>query len=105
MMIHKDKCQELGLPEPLSYHNQLTYVLMVISQGLKLSTRNARYIGIHNLHSLVSILRRKGYQFTLEHGRVHCPFTGIVPPYPVDIVSMSYEQIQLYKSKKSRPES
>lgn len=104
-MLYKDKCQELNLPEPLSYHNQLTYVLSVITQGIKFNTRLARYIGIHNLHSIISKLKHKGYQFTLEHGRVNCPYTGHVPPQPVDIVYMSHEQIMSYKSKKSRPES
>lgn len=105
MMIHKDKCQELGLPEPQSYHNQLTYVLMAMTQGFTLNTRTARYIGIHNLHSVVSTLKRKGHKFTHKKKRVYCPRDKLVPPYPVVTVSMSYEQIQLYKSKKSRPES
>ena len=101
MMIHKDKCLELGLPLPASYDNQLTYVLKVISIGYKLNTRTARFIGIHNLHSIAPILHKKGYKFTLDHGRVKCPFTGKVPPYPVDIVSMSSEQIAHYKEKKA----
>jgi hypothetical protein len=101
MMIHVDKCLELGLPLPASYDNQLTYVLKVISIGHKLNTRTARFIGIHNLHSIAPILFKKGYKFTLDHGRVECPFTGKVPPYPVDIVSMSPEQIAHYKETKA----
>ena len=101
MMIHKDKCLELGLPEPMSFDNQQSYVLKVISIGHKLNTRTARYIGIHNLHSVAPMLHKKGYQFTLEHGRVKCPFTGITPPYPVDILSMTPEQIALYKKTKA----
>lgn len=105
MMIHTDKCIELGLPAPKSYHNQLSYVLSVITQGIKLNTRLARYIGIHNLHSLISALKRKGYKFTLEHGRVPCPFTGKIPPHPVDILSMNYKQIKAYKNERSREEN
>ncbi len=105
MMIHADKCIELGLPVPESYHNQLSYVLSVITQGIKLNTRLARYIGIHNLHSLVSTLKYKGYKFTLEHGRVPCPFTGKIPSHPVDILSMSYEQIEAYRNERSRQEN
>lgn len=101
MMIHKDKCLELGLPLPASYDNQLTYVLTVISIGHKLNTRTARFIGIHNLHSIAPILHKKGYQFTLDHGRVKCPFTGKVPPFSVDILSMTPEQIALYKMTKA----
>jgi len=105
MMIYIDKCIELGLPTPKSYHNQQSYVLSVITQGIKLNTRLARYIGIHNLHSLVSTLKYKGYKFTLEHGRVACPFTGKIPPHPVDILFMSYEQIKAYKNERSREEN
>ena len=99
-MIHKDKCLELGLPEPMSFDNQKTYVLNVISTGYKLSTRTARYIGIHNLHSIAPILCKNGYQFTLDHGRVKCPFTGKVPPFPVDILSMTPEQMAHLISKR-----
>jgi hypothetical protein len=98
-MIHKDKCLELSLPEPASFDNQLTYVLKILSLGFKLNTRIARYIGIHNLHSVASILKKKGYTFTLVHKRVKCPFTGEVPPYPVDELSMTPEQISLLKNK------
>jgi hypothetical protein len=101
MMIHKDKCLELGLPIPESYDNQLTYVLKVISIGHKFSTRTARFIGIHNLHSIAPILYKKGYIFTLDHGRVKCPFTGKVPPHFVDILSMTPEQIAHYKKTKA----
>lgn len=101
MMIHRDKCLELGLPEPKSYENQNTYVLRVISEGRKFNTRMARYCGIGNLHSIAPILFRKGYLFTLEHGRCRCPFTGEIPPQPVDILSMTKNQIAHYKKTKS----
>ena len=101
MMIHKDKCLELGLPESASFDNQQTYVLKVIVSGLSLDTRMARFIGIHNLHSITSLLYKKGYQFTLKHGLVKCPFTGKVPPHPVDILSMTREQIVYYQKAKT----
>ena len=101
MMIHKDKCLELGLPEPANFDNQQTYVIKAISTGHKINTRTARFIGIHNLHSIAPILFKKGYKFTLDHGRVECPFTAKVPPYPVDIVSMTPEQIAHYKETKA----
>jgi hypothetical protein len=101
MMIHKDKCLELGLPEPQSYDNQLTYIKRLLLLGFSFNTRMARYCGIGNLHSLVSPLKKNGYQFNLDHGRVKCPFTGIVPPHPVDILSMSPEQIAHYKKTKA----
>jgi hypothetical protein len=101
MMIHKDKCLELGLPEPKLYDNQLTYVLKTISQGYKFDTRMARYCGIGNLHSIAPILNKRGYQFTSEQGRVKCPFTGDIPPYTVIILSMTPEQIAHYNKTKT----
>jgi hypothetical protein len=101
MIIHKDKCLELGLPEPKSFDNQQTYVLKVISTGHKFDTRKARFIGIHNLHSVAPMLYKKGYQFTLEHGRVNCPFIGKILPNPVDILSMTHQQIAHYKKTKA----
>lgn len=99
-MIHSDKCLELGLPIPASFDNQLTYVTKVISCGLKLNTRIARYIGIHNLHSLIPILSKRGLDFELEHGRVYCPFTQKTPPYPVDIIYMTTEQVDVFRKEK-----
>ena len=101
MTIHKDKCLELGLPEPSSFDNQLTYVIRVLEAGIKLNTRMARYIGIHNLHSIAPILKKKGYDFILEHGRVRCPFTDKVPPFPVDVLSMTAEQLAFHKEQKT----
>jgi len=101
MMIHIDKCLELGLPEPKSYDNQLTYIKRLLLLGFNFNTRKARYCGIGNLHSLVSPLRKKGIEFNLDHGRVKCPFTDTTPPHPVDILSMTPEQIAHYKKTKA----
>ena len=105
MTFHRDRCLELGLPEPTSFDNQQTYVLNVITNGFKLNTRMARFIGIHNLHSIAPMLYKKGYQFTLEHGRVKCPFTGKTPTEPVDILSMTPEQVANYKKTKTAKKS
>jgi len=105
MTFHRDRCLELGLPEPTSFDNQQTYVLNVITNGFKLNTRMARFIGIHNLHSIAPMLYKKGYQFTLEHGRVKCPFTGKTPTEPVDILSMTPEQVANYKKSKAAKKS
>lgn len=101
MFIHQDKCLELGLPEPESYDTQTAYVIKTILNGDKFDTRKARYIGIHNLHSIVSKLTKTGFKFTLEHGLVKCPFLKVTPPHPVDIVYMSPEQITFYKKEKA----
>lgn len=101
MMIHKDKCLELGLPAPKSYDTQGGYVTRVIAAGFNLNTRICRFVGIHNLHSIVSALYKKGVDFTLGHGRVLCPFTEETPPYPVDIIYMTTEQQSSYRKEKS----
>ncbi len=101
MMLHADKCLSLGLPIPENYENQRTYVLRLMISGHKFNTRMARFIGIHNLHSIVSILFKKGYQFNLEHGLVQCPYTLKTPPFNVDIISMTPEQIAHYKRTKA----
>ena len=101
MMIHKDKCQEIGLPESKSYESQQNYIFRAMLCGTKLNTRICRYIGIHNLHSIVSGMNRKKYTFTLEHGRVRCPCTGETPPLPVDIVRMARQQRQSHEKLKS----
>lgn len=92
MMIHSDKCKELGFPAPLSSETQRGYVLRVIAKGHTLNTRVCRYIGIHNLHSIASSLANKRVVFTLRHGRAYCPFTRETPSLPVDIISMTPEQ-------------
>jgi len=100
MNIHKDKCLELGLPEPENYDTQSAYVLKLISNGYKFNTRMARYIGIHNLHSIVSKLTKSGLDFTLVHDLAKCYYTKTTPPQNVDIVFMSPEQIIIYNNKK-----
>tara|TARA_B100000809_G_C14678264_1_gene365875 strand:+ start:54 stop:368 length:315 start_codon:yes stop_codon:yes gene_type:complete len=104
MMIHKDKCLELGLPDPKPYDNQLTYIKRLLLLGFSFNTRMARYCGIGNLHSLVAPLRRKGIEFTKVKNLAKCPFTDTTPPYPVDILSMTPEQIALYKKTKATKE-
>ncbi|WP_077340028.1 hypothetical protein [Pseudocolwellia agarivorans] len=105
MNIHTDKCLELNLPEPKSYDTQRAYVIKLISSGFVFNTRMARYIGIHNLHSIVSTLAKKGYKFIVKHGLTECPFSNTTPPQLVDIVYMTAEQITFYKKEKAAKES
>jgi hypothetical protein len=95
-MIHKDKCLELGLPEPKSYETQAAYVTSCIAAGYILNTRICRYIAIFNLHSIVPVLKRKKVPFTLAYDRAICPFTGELRPEPVDHVYMTAEQREQY---------
>ncbi|MBK8187487.1 MAG: hypothetical protein IPK77_09760 [Cellvibrio sp.] len=100
-MIHADKCAELNLPTPKTYETQLLYILRLISEGFVLNTRICRFIGIHNLHSLASVLVKRGVNFTLCYERVYCPFIGDIPPYPVDVIYMTKEQQEQYRNEKA----
>jgi hypothetical protein len=101
MMIYKEKCLELGLPEPKSYDNQLTYIKRLLLSGFSFNTHMARYCGIGNLHSLVAPLRKKGVEFIKVKSLVKCLFTGEIHPFPVIVLSMTPEQIALYKKTKA----
>jgi hypothetical protein len=98
-MIHSDKCHELNLPQPQSFDTQYNYILNCILAGYNINTRLCRYVGIHNLHSLIPKLKKKKIPFTLNHGRVACPYTNEVPPYDVDIIYMTNEQRLEYIEK------
>jgi len=101
MMIHKEKCLELGLPEPMSFDNQETYIVKIMVLGFTINTRMARFVGIHNLHSIAPKLYKKGYEFEHENMRVSCPFTGKTPNQTVIVLSMTTPQITNYKIAKT----
>jgi len=101
MMIHGDKCVALGLPKPKSFETQLLYILRLITEGFVLNTRICRFIGIHNLHSYVSVLAKRGVTFSLYRERVYCPFIDDIPPYPVDVIYMTKEQQEQHRNEKA----
>jgi hypothetical protein len=105
MSIHSEKCIELGLPVPKGYETQPTYIVRCISGGFNLNTRICRFIGIHNLHSIISALFKKGIDFTLAHDRVLCPSTGEIPTHPVDVIYMTKEQQAAHPKEKPTPAS
>ena len=92
MMIHKDKCVDLNLPEPKQNETQLFYVVRLLKKGETINTRQARFIGIGNLHSIASILHKKNYKFTNTKKVVLCPFSGKVYYFPVIELSMTKAQ-------------
>lgn len=98
--MYKGKCIELGYPEPRTSETQVQYVLRVMLSGLKLHTRNARYIGIGNLHSIAAGLSCKKVSFCLSHVNAQCPETGEVSRHKVDQVWMTQEQRADYLEKK-----
>ena len=105
MTIDKKKCLELGLPEPKSYVTQPAYIINLMVSGYIFNTRMARYIGIHNLHSVASKLKKKGHKFIKKHGRVRCPTSNEIPPQNVDIVYMTAEQIASFKEERAAKKS
>lgn len=104
-MIRRNKCLELGLPEPNDCQKESNYVLSMISQGLTINTSMARYIGIDDLKDVVYALKRKGYLFNEKYKEAECPSTGRLTAFPVLVLSMTKEQQALYKNEESRKES
>ena len=100
MMIHTDKCLELMLPTPKTYETQYSYIRRLLLLGITLNTRICRYIGIHNLHSIVPKLYESGLFFTQTQDIAECPFTRVAPPHPVIFIYMTQEQIEAHKLDK-----
>lgn len=95
-MIDKARCQELELPVPRRLQTQIGYVLFCLLAGQKINTRVCRYIGIYNLHSIISSLNGRGISITIEHDKVWCPCLKMIPKYRVDIAYMTPEQRKQY---------
>jgi len=92
-------CLELGLPAPKKYEKQINYVLRLLLIHYPVNTRMARYIGIYNLHSILSKLKKRGVPFTIDHVKAYCPLVQEVISNPVDKAYMSFEQVSSYKEK------
>ena len=101
MMIHQDKCAELNWLTPKSYETQYSYILRLLLEGFTLTTRTCRYIGIHNLHSIIPKFYDREIELTHYLGQAECPFTKEIPERRVNIVYMTPEQRQAYWAKKT----
>ncbi len=101
-MIDKAKCQALRLPAPKIKQSQPNYVLACIAAGHSINTRIGRYIGIGNLHTVISNLKKRKSppSFTVEHDTVWCPSTNTVPKEKVDVAYMTSGQRKLYTAMK-----
>lgn len=101
MQINGHRCFLLSLPEPKSYESETSYVLRLLLEGLTLNTRQARFIGIGNLHSTAStLINKRRVDITKTYRRVIKPGLVVIPPKPVLVVSMTPEQIESYKAKR-----
>jgi len=103
MMILPAKCRELYFPEPKIYDKQTTYIERILSEGLSINTRQARYIGIGNLHSIIPALKKKGLVFCIDRKQVYCPSTNETPPFSVDLIYFNKEQLETYWQEKEKP--
>ncbi|MCW3172820.1 hypothetical protein [Shewanella subflava] len=104
-MIYSDECLELGLPLPLTGEKQIDYVKRLLASGRSINTRIARYIGIGNLHSIVSTMQKQRFPYAIKHSAVFCPKTKRVPPQLVDVVWMNEEQLKEYWEMKGAKEN
>lgn len=87
-----DACVSLGFPMPFKWEDQICYIRRLLLDGHSINTRQARFIGIGNLHSVVPVLRRKGFPIRVWHTQALDPRTGERPPQPVDHISLDIEQ-------------
>lgn len=100
--MYIENIKKLNYPQPYKAEKQTSYIKRILLKGYSIDTRICRYIGIGNLHSIVSHFKKSQFLHTLEHKRVVDPATGTTPPYPVDVVYMTDKQIQVYKRKNAQ---
>lgn len=98
--MYKDKILMLGLPLPKPNEKQTSYIKRVLLEGIELNTRICRFIGIGNLHSIISDFKRSKFPFELEHKMVIDPVTDKLVIYPVNVIWMTLEQRTSYKTEK-----
>jgi len=101
MNIYTNKCLELNFLLPLESESQEDYILRLISSGLTINTRQARVIGIGDLHSVSPSLRAKGYDFIDVKRKAIDPVNGETPEQEVIHLSMTTEQRKLFKEDKA----
>ncbi|HCG6789511.1 TPA: hypothetical protein NJ263_003014 [Vibrio parahaemolyticus] len=98
--IHRERAKELGLPD-YKGGEQKSYVKSVFLKGCGLNTYQARYIGIGNLHSVLSVLRHKDKMLITDtKERVIDPSTGNLTERPVINAWMTVEQRKDYFKRK-----
>jgi hypothetical protein len=103
-VIYQDECLELGFPVPHVGERQIDYIKRLLTSGRSINTRQALYIGIANLHSRVSALKKQRFPYAIKHAVVHCPKTKQTPKQPVDVIWMTEEQIKEYwEAKENAP--
>lgn len=100
LAISHDKCAAIGFLEPKKCETQSSYIIRLLLKGFVVTTRDCRFIEIANLHSVIPVLKKKGYKFTLEHKKAYCHTCKETPPYVVDVIYMSNYQRFLASNEK-----
>ena len=100
-----EACIQVGFILPYEKEEQAAYVRRLLREGFTINTRQARFIGIHNLHSIAAELRRKGFPLLIDHMPAMDPRTGELPPQLVDWLSTTTGQLEDAKENGADPET
>ncbi|MGO1190118.1 hypothetical protein [Vibrio casei] len=102
MNMYIENIKKLNLPERKKGDTHANYIKRVLLTGHKFNTREARHIGIGNLHSIKPVLNKQQFPFKDERKRVIDPATGEIPIHTVLVIYMTAEQIQAYKRENAQ---
>lgn len=98
-MLYRKNIKQIGLPD-YKGGKHCHYLVSLLLKGYRIDTRVCRFIGIGNLHSDVSSLKKKNFPHSKKKGLVIDPVTGEIPPQEVLIVWMTLEQREQYFARK-----
>ncbi|OBU22870.1 hypothetical protein C0Z01_13490 [Photobacterium kishitanii] len=90
----------LKLPTFKSSDTQNGYVRETLLLGYKINTCQCRCMGIYNLHSIISELKKQGMDITRNCKKVVDPIRGVITKHNVLEAYMTFDQRELYKNKK-----
>lgn len=105
LAISHDKCAAIGFLEPKKHETQSGYIIRLLLKGFVVTTRDCRFIEIANLHSVIPVLKKKGYKFSHEHKQAYCHTSKTTPPQMVDVIFMDANQRKLAMSIKYTPKT
>lgn len=104
-LLNAKNCFLLGLPEPCKQETQREYIRRILLAGHSINTRQCRFIGIGNLHSVVSALRKRRFPLRVEHKPAIEPPSGELLPQLVDHVSADFAEVARIENAPSEPEA
>lgn len=104
-LLNAKNCILLGLPEPRKQETQREYIRRILLAGYSINTRQCRFIGIGNLHSVVSALRKRRFPLRVEHKPAIEPLSGERLPQLVDHVSADFAGVVSIENAPSEPEA